>query len=727
MQRHREKLIHQPTQIMKLASLLVLSMATLTVTAQQRSFSEMQRIASERFGAGKSTARMANGRSEALFSSYSNDAFTVFEQETTTGFVIVSANEQMPEVLGYCDDARFRDVKSNNPSLKSLLRSYEKASELVTNGEATAEEIFGLSANIISTESSSTQKSPILGDINFAQGAPYNLKCPRYHDTLCVTGCGPTSMAMVLAHYKYPEHGNGSISYTTGKYKIPVSFDFEHTTFDWDHIKNTYQGYYEPKETKLQTYLDETKKTSALFFQDGKAKYGITKGSSNGNIYVHFIENDSEQTLTGFIQLIIYNPTTGVCRHASQPISVNGFLPERYYTRRIFSTSFPADIADGEYRLYLGYSTDSVNYVITTKEDGNEYYVPVTKSGKTFTCFGEKYIAASDYEEALPIATLMAACGAAAQANYRPNLTTTTGVTLWMPFNKYFGYDQDMYYIRSRIETSDNMAKYAKNELDKDHIVPVVANSAPTINPKTGKEKNGSGHAYLIDGYDFTGVNPMFHINWGWNGYSNSYFLLSNMRPSGAGTGGDTVNYSYSYFFCMNFIPDNGKDDGLTLSCPRIRVNGSAFNDVTAHPGDKLTIQVINLMNNSLCRTIQNPMALKFYLVSEDGTKHYVFGGRIPQKKAIEPADTQDFSYEPTLPNTIPAGKYHFEIRITDNDRFYCKNNPTIIVSQAQGIEDIQNDETEESQVKYDLFGRQLDGNSRGLIVKDGKKVFVTE
>jgi hypothetical protein len=34
----------------------------------------------------------------------------------------------------------------------------------------------------------------------------------------------------------------------------------------------------------------------------------------------------------------------------------------------------------------------------------------------------------------------------------------------------------------------------------------------------------GGGHAFICDGYD---GNGMFHINWGWNGGSNGYFLLN--------------------------------------------------------------------------------------------------------------------------------------------------------------------------------------------------------
>ena len=37
------------------------------------------------------------------------------------------------------------------------------------------------------------------------------------------------------------------------------------------------------------------------------------------------------------------------------------------------------------------------------------------------------------------------------------------------------------------------------------------------------------GHTWVCDGYD---VNNLFHMNWGWGGYDNGYFSLSNLNPN---------------------------------------------------------------------------------------------------------------------------------------------------------------------------------------------------
>lgn len=50
-----------------------------------------------------------------------------------------------------------------------------------------------------------------------------------------------------------------------------------------------------------------------------------------------------------------------------------------------------------------------------------------------------------------------------------------------------------------------------------------------------------SGHAFVCDGYDQAGY---FHINWGWYGNSNGYFLLNHFDPSSLGIGGGAGGYN---------------------------------------------------------------------------------------------------------------------------------------------------------------------------------------
>ena len=47
-----------------------------------------------------------------------------------------------------------------------------------------------------------------------------------------------------------------------------------------------------------------------------------------------------------------------------------------------------------------------------------------------------------------------------------------------------------------------------------------------------------SGHAFVLDGYDSTG---MFHVNWGWGGYYDGYYTIDSLSPGAGGIGGNAT------------------------------------------------------------------------------------------------------------------------------------------------------------------------------------------
>lgn len=79
----------------------------------------------------------------------------------------------------------------------------------------------------------------------------------------------------------------------------------------------------------------------------------------------------------------------------------------------------------------------------------------------------------------------------------------------------HFAYNNVKYYWRDEYE--GNWEQLIINELGAGR--PVVYNGVDT--------KNNAGHCFNLDGYDGTG---MFHVNWGWGGYGNSYFNLNALR-----------------------------------------------------------------------------------------------------------------------------------------------------------------------------------------------------
>ena len=57
-------------------------------------------------------------------------------------------------------------------------------------------------------------------------------------------------------------------------------------------------------------------------------------------------------------------------------------------------------------------------------------------------------------------------------------------------------------------------------------------------------QSDGGGHAFVCDGFSH---DDYFHINWGWSGSANGYFLLSVLNPYESGSGGSSTSNGFSY------------------------------------------------------------------------------------------------------------------------------------------------------------------------------------
>ena len=67
---------------------------------------------------------------------------------------------------------------------------------------------------------------------------------------------------------------------------------------------------------------------------------------------------------------------------------------------------------------------------------------------------------------------------------------------------------------------------------------------------------SGGGHAFVCDGMD---GNGRFHINWGWGGYLDGFFVLSGLDPdnsSAVGSDANPIKYSKDLDFVHGLAPD---------------------------------------------------------------------------------------------------------------------------------------------------------------------------
>lgn len=136
------------------------------------------------------------------------------------GTVIVAKSDEAGPVLGYSNKAY--DPDDLPCGFKWWLEAME-ASLASANRDAKSATIKSVPSNLPSSV------APLV-KCAWGQGSPYNSQCPNG----ALVGCVAVAMGQVMYSHKYPDHGNGSKTYTTGG--ITLSVDFGNATYDWSNM-----------------------------------------------------------------------------------------------------------------------------------------------------------------------------------------------------------------------------------------------------------------------------------------------------------------------------------------------------------------------------------------------------------------------------------------------------------------------------------------------------------
>ena len=154
---------------------------------------------------------------------------------------------------------------------------------------------------------------------------------------------------------------------------------------------------------------------------------------------------------------------------------------------------------------------------------------------------GKKYVGGTDAQQ-VAVATLMQYCGSSIEMIY--GLSSNGGSSAYneaIPFalKTYFGYDGGINHAYRKNYSYDAWIDLIYNEL---------AANRPVI---LGGQAAGGGHSFICDGYDtndHAGADgDYFHMNWGWGGSSDGYFLLSVLQPWEQGIGGSSTLDGFSF------------------------------------------------------------------------------------------------------------------------------------------------------------------------------------
>ncbi len=207
------------------------------------------------------------------------------------------------------------------------------------------------------------------------------------------------------------------------------------------------------------------------------------------------------------------------------------------------------------------------------------------------------------------VAKLMYACGVAVKMDYTAIGSGADSYYVPQALIDNFGYDKNTQHILRDFYTYSEWVDIMKKELNEGR--PIIYDGASLE----------VGHEFVIDGYD---SNNMLHVNWGWSGYNDGYYVLTSLFPSGVGIGGGTGNGG-------GFDYDQGMIVGMqaptTSSTQRtaIYLDGITFSSKKTKKGTSVSATLNDMYNYGASQSVGSVGLV----VEKDGTQTLI------QKKDI--------------------------------------------------------------------------------------------
>lgn len=130
------------------------------------------------------------------------------------------------------------------------------------------------------------------------------------------------------------------------------------------------------------------------------------------------------------------------------------------------------------------------------------------------------------------VSTLLYHVGAGLESVYGA-ATGALDISVAPALTNYFGYDGGIRYLARDWVPGDRWDAIILDELN---------NRRPIA--YGGVTRRHEGHFFVLDGVDADGY---YHINWGWSGMENGYYLLSLLEPGQQGAGGADSGEAFHY------------------------------------------------------------------------------------------------------------------------------------------------------------------------------------
>ena len=265
------------------------------------------------------------------------------------GKQVLEAKQANMPVLGTFDNGCSAE---QNREMASFLRFYEEAVRRVEAG-AEMDDVF---IRINRAAATADSVGPLLGNIKYDQGDPYNRKCPVLNNEgRSVTGCVATAMAQVMRFYQYPACGTGTSKYS-GK-NGETTYDFSQHPFNWSQILEDYS-----RQNFTNTQADAIAELMLACGASVNMKYSADGSGSNADKAALALKNNFNYPTAAYLEKYLANDD------------------DRTFLVEVWGDAMRMDLDAGHPIIYAGSSGNSITghcFVVDGYKfdaEGNTYF-----------------------------------------------------------------------------------------------------------------------------------------------------------------------------------------------------------------------------------------------------------------------------------------------------------------------------------------------------------------
>ena len=155
-------------------------------------------------------------------------AYYVYNIGSERGYVMVSGDDLLPEIIAYADAGAFLPDEEQPEHIASFLAQVRASLQyLVERGKP-----------VVMPRTSQLRPkgvSPLLGQIRWGQDYPFNTHCPYKNGRQSVVGCVATAISQILRYHRWPDKGVGICEYKEDD-GTEHRVDFSQTTYRWNNM-----------------------------------------------------------------------------------------------------------------------------------------------------------------------------------------------------------------------------------------------------------------------------------------------------------------------------------------------------------------------------------------------------------------------------------------------------------------------------------------------------------